>query len=54
MNRMAEDEKDMWHVGKIKRDLYRCLVRKPEEKRLIGRSRSKLEDDIKTDLTEIA
>jgi hypothetical protein len=53
MNQMAEYGKGMWHVGKIKRDSYRCLVRKPEEKRLIGRSRSKLEDNIKTDLTEI-
>jgi len=43
----------MWHVGKIKRDLYRCLVWKPEEKRLIGRSRSKLEENIKMDITEI-
>jgi hypothetical protein len=44
----------MWHVGKIKRDLYRCLVGKPEEKRLIGRSRPKLKDNIKMPLTEIA
>jgi hypothetical protein len=40
-------------VGKIKRDLYRCLMRKPEEKRLIGTPRSKFEDNIKIDLTEI-
>jgi hypothetical protein len=53
MNQMAEDENFMWHVGKIKRDSHRCLVRKPEEKRLIGRTRSKLEDNIKTDLTEM-
>ena len=35
------------------RGAYRALVRKPEGKRPLGRSRSRWEDNIKTDLQEV-
>jgi hypothetical protein len=35
-----------------KRNAYRILVRKPEGKRLLGRTKGKLVDDIKMDLRE--
>jgi hypothetical protein len=47
----------MWaeHVARIweKRNVYRLLVRKPEEKRPLGRPRRRWMDDIKMDLIEI-
>jgi len=36
-----------------RRDLYRVLAGKPEGKRLLGRSRSRWEDNIKMDLQEV-
>jgi hypothetical protein len=36
-----------------KRNAYRALVGKPEEKRSLGRPRRRWEDNIKTDLREI-
>jgi len=36
-----------------RRDLYRNLVRKPEEKRPPGRSGRRWEDDIKIDLQKV-
>jgi hypothetical protein len=36
-----------------KRNAYRALVGKPEGKRPVGRHRSRWEDSIKIDLTEI-
>ena len=36
-----------------RRGVYRVLVGKPEEKRSLGRTRSRLEDDIKMDLREV-
>jgi len=36
-----------------RRDLYRVLVGKPEEKRQLGRSRRRWEDNIKMDLQEV-
>jgi hypothetical protein len=36
-----------------KRNAYRILVGKPEEKRLLGRPRRRWEDNIKMDLGEI-
>jgi hypothetical protein len=36
-----------------KRCLYRVLVGKPEGKRLLGRPRHRLEDNIKMDLQEV-
>ena len=35
------------------RGVYRVLVRKPQEKRLLGRPRRRWEDDIKMDLQEV-
>jgi hypothetical protein len=35
------------------RGVYRVLVGKPEEKRLLGRPRSRWEDNIKMDLQEV-
>ena len=35
-----------------RRGLYKVLVRKPEGKRLLGRSRCRWEDNIKMDLQE--
>jgi hypothetical protein len=40
----------MW----VRRGLYRVLVGKPEGKRPLGRPRRSLEDNIKTDLQEVA
>jgi hypothetical protein len=39
----------MWQ----RRGVYRVLVRKPEGKRPLGRSRHRLEDNIKMDLQEV-
>jgi len=36
-----------------RRVVYRVLVRKPEGKRLLGRSRLRCEDNIKMDLQEL-
>jgi hypothetical protein len=43
------------HVGSMgeNRGVYRVLVRKPEEKRQLGRPRLKWEDNIKMDLKEV-
>ena len=43
------------HVARIgeKRGLYRALVAKPVGKRLLGRSKSRWEDNIKMDLQEV-
>jgi hypothetical protein len=38
---------------KEKRGVYRVLVGTPQEKRTLGRPRSRLEDNIKMDLQEI-
>ena len=35
------------------RDIYRVLVGKPEGKRLLGRARSRWEDNIKMELQEV-
>jgi hypothetical protein len=35
------------------RGMYRVLIGKPEEKRLLGRPRRRWEDNIKTDLQEV-
>jgi hypothetical protein len=35
------------------RNAYKVLARKPEEKRKLGRTRRRLEDNIRTDLREI-
>jgi hypothetical protein len=37
------------HMGE-RRDVYRVVVEKPEGKRPLGKSRSRWEDNIKTDL----
>ena len=44
-----------WHVARMgeKRDVCRVLVGKPEVKRLLGRPRSRWEDNIKMDLQEV-
>jgi hypothetical protein len=44
------------HVPRIveKRGVYRVLVGKPEGKRPLGRPRRRWEDNIKTDLQEVA
>jgi hypothetical protein len=39
----------MWE----RRGVYRVLVRKPERKRPLGRSRHRWEDNIKIDLQEV-
>ena len=39
-------------MGK-RRDVYRVLVGKPEEKRSLGRPRRRWEDNIKMDLQEV-
>jgi len=36
-----------------RRDVYRVLVGKPEEKRTLGRPRHRWEDNIKMDLQEV-
>ena len=41
------------HMGK-KRGVYRVLVGKPDGKRLLGRPRSRWEDDIKLNLQDVA
>jgi hypothetical protein len=43
------------HVARMEegRGVYRVLVGRPEGKRLLGRPRSRWEDNIKMDLTEI-
>jgi hypothetical protein len=41
----------MWHAWE--RKVYRVLVGKPEEKRLLRRPRHRREDRIKVDLREI-
>jgi hypothetical protein len=43
------------HVARMgeKRNVYRLLVRKPEEKRPVGRPRRRWRDNIKMDLLEI-
>ena len=43
------------HVARMgdRRGVYRVLVGKPEEKRPLGRPRSRLEDNIKMDLPEV-
>jgi hypothetical protein len=43
------------HVARMgeKRNAYRILVRKPEEKRPLGRPRRKWVDNVKMDLREI-
>jgi len=44
-----------WHVARMveRTDVYRVLVRKPEAKRPLGRSRRRWEDNIKMDLQEV-
>jgi hypothetical protein len=44
-----------WHVARMgeKRNVYRILVRKPEDKRPLGRLRRRWVDNIKIDLREI-
>jgi len=44
------------HVARMgeRRGVYRILVRKPEGKRPLGRPRCRWEDNIKTDLQEVA
>ena len=43
------------HVARMgeRRDVYRVLVGKPEEKRPLGRPRRRWEDNIKMDLQEV-
>jgi hypothetical protein len=43
------------HVARMwaRTDAYRVLVRKPERTRPLGRSRRRLEDNIKMDLQEV-
>ena len=43
------------HVARVgeRRGVYRLLVRKPEGKRRLGRSRRRWEDNIKMDLHEV-
>ena len=43
------------HVGHMveRRGVYRVLVGKPKEKRLLGKTRRRWEDDIKMDLQEV-
>jgi hypothetical protein len=36
-----------------RRDVYRVLVEKPQEKRPLGRTRRRREDNIKMDLQEV-
>jgi hypothetical protein len=45
----------VWHVARMgeKRDVYRLLVWKPEEKRPLGRQRHRWVDNIRMDLGEI-
>jgi hypothetical protein len=54
---MIKSRKMKWveHVVCIgaKRNVYRIFVGKPEEKRPVGRSRRRWEDNIKMDLREI-
>jgi hypothetical protein len=38
---------------RVKRNVYRVLVGKPEEKRPLGRPRRRLEDNIEMDFKEI-
>jgi hypothetical protein len=51
---VKEDER-AGHVARRgeKRNVYRILVRKPEGKRPLGRTRRRWEDNIKMDLREI-
>jgi hypothetical protein len=45
----------VWRVARIgeRRDLYRVLVGKPEEKRPVGRPRLRWQDNIKMGLQEV-
>jgi len=45
---MGEHVARMWE----KRGVYRVLVEKPEERRLLGKPRCRWEDNIKMELTE--
>jgi hypothetical protein len=47
-NEMGERVARIWE----KRGVYRVLVEKPEERRLLGRPRRRWEDNIKMDLKE--
>ena len=44
-----------WHVARMEegRGVHKVLVGKPEEKRPLGRPRSRWEDNIKMDLQEV-
>jgi hypothetical protein len=57
MIRVIKSRRMRWveHVARMgeKRNLYRLLVRKPEEKRPLGRPRRKWTDSIKMGLLEI-
>jgi hypothetical protein len=54
---MLKSRKIKWagHVARMweRRGVYRVLVVKPEEKRPLGRTRSRWEDNIKMDLQQV-
>jgi hypothetical protein len=54
---MTESRRMVWaeHVARMgaKRNAYRILVGRPEGKRLLGRPRRRLVDNIKMDVREI-
>jgi hypothetical protein len=43
----------MWHEWGKNRNVYRLLVRKPEGKRPLGRTRRRWIDNIKMDISEL-
>ena len=53
--RVIKSRRKRWvgHVARIMRGVYGVLVRRPEEKRLLGRPRHRWEDNIKMDLQEV-
>ena len=55
--RVIKSRRIRWagHVARVRvrRGVYRVLVRKPEGKRPLGRPRLKLEDNIRMDLQEV-
>jgi hypothetical protein len=53
INQVKEDEIDDATASWKEEDSYRILVRKPEEKRPLGRPRRRWVDNIKMDLREI-
>ena len=57
INRVVKSRRLRWvgHVARMgeRRDAFRVLVGKPEEKKPVGRHRHRWEDNIKMDIREV-